>query len=182
MIAHSTSEYSEAYIALGANLGDREQTLLEALTLLDAHPNIVVLRCSSLYETEPVGYVDQPSFLNMAAAVQTNLAPEQLLTELLEVENRLGRVRDIRWGPRTVDLDLLWMDGESRDTELLQLPHPRMGERAFVLVPLSDIVPEGELSGLYTYVHTSLSVLDGKDGIQLWKTCNWRTESGPFGS
>ncbi|PAF28345.1 2-amino-4-hydroxy-6-hydroxymethyldihydropteridine diphosphokinase [Paenibacillus sp. 7516] len=182
MTAHSTSEYSEAYIALGANLGDREQTLLEALTLLDAHQDIEVLRCSSLYETEPVGYVDQPSFLNMAAAVQTRLTPEQLLTELLDVENRLGRVRDIRWGPRTVDLDLLWMDGQSRDTELLQLPHPRMGERAFVLVPLSDIVPEGELSGLYTYVHSSLSVLDGKDGIQLWKTCNWRAASGPFGS
>ncbi|WP_440115135.1 2-amino-4-hydroxy-6-hydroxymethyldihydropteridine diphosphokinase [Paenibacillus sp. QZ-Y1] len=182
MIAHSTSESSEAYIALGANLGDREQTLLEALTLLEVHPHISVLRCSALYETEPVGYVDQPAFLNMAATVQTMLTPEQLLTELLDIENRLGRVRDIRWGPRTVDLDLLWMDGEMRDTELLQLPHPRMGERAFVLVPLSDIVPEGEDSYLYTFVHSSLSVLDGKDGIQLWKTCNWPIESGHSGS
>ena len=130
MIAHSTSESSEAYIALGANLGDREQTLLEALTLLNQHPYISVLRCSALYETEPVGYVDQPAFLNMAAAVATSLTPEQLLDELLSVENRLGRVRDIRWGPRTVDLDLLWMQGETRDTEMLQLPHPRMGERA----------------------------------------------------
>ncbi|MCP1424023.1 2-amino-4-hydroxy-6-hydroxymethyldihydropteridine diphosphokinase [Paenibacillus sp. FSL H7-0942] len=182
MIAHSTSESSEAYIALGANLGDREQTLFEALSLLDEHPHISVLRCSALYETEPVGYVDQPAFLNMAVAVQVMLTPEQLLTELLDIENRLGRVRDIRWGPRTVDLDLLWMHGETRDTELLQLPHPRMGERAFVLVPLSDIVPEGEISGLYTFVHSSLSVLDGKDGIQLWKTCNWPTESGHSGS
>ncbi|WP_339258184.1 2-amino-4-hydroxy-6-hydroxymethyldihydropteridine diphosphokinase [Paenibacillus sp. FSL R5-0713] len=182
MIAHSTSESSEAYIALGANLGDREETLLEALSLLDEHPHIFVLRCSSLYETEPVGYVDQPAFLNMAVAVQVMLTPEQLLTELLDIENRLGRVRDIRWGPRTVDLDLLWMQGETRDTELLQLPHPRMGERAFVLVPLSDIVPEDEVSGLYTFVHASLSVLDGKDGIQLWKTCNWPIESGHSGS
>lgn len=182
MIAHSTSEPSEAYIALGANLGDREETLLEALSLLDEHPHIFVLRCSSLYETEPVGYVDQPAFLNMAVAVQVMLTPEQLLTELLDIENRLGRVRDIRWGPRTVDLDLLWMQGETRDTELLQLPHPRMGERAFVLVPLSDIVPEDEVSGLYTFVHASLSVLDGKDGIQLWKTCNWPIESGHSGS
>ncbi|WFR63640.1 2-amino-4-hydroxy-6-hydroxymethyldihydropteridine diphosphokinase [Paenibacillus amylolyticus] len=182
MIAHSTSESSEAYIALGANLGDREQTLFEALSLLDEHPHIFVLRCSALYETEPVGYVDQPAFLNMAVAVQVRLTPEKLLTELLDIENRLGRVRDIRWGPRTVDLDLLWMHGETRDTELLQLPHPRMGERAFVLVPLSDIVPEGEVSGLYTFVHSSLSVLDGKDGIQLWKTCNWPIESGHSGS
>lgn len=182
MIAHSTSESSEAYIALGANLGDREETLLEALSLLDEHPHIFVLRCSSLYETEPVGYVDQPAFLNMAVAIQVMLTPEQLLTELLDIENRLGRVRDIRWGPRTVDLDLLWMQGETRDTELLQLPHPRMGERAFVLVPLSDIVPEDEVSGLYTFVHASLSVLDGKDGIQLWKTCNWPIESGHSGS
>ena len=182
MIAHSTSEPSEAYIALGANLGDREETLLEALSLLDEHPHIFVLRCSSLYETEPVGYVDQPAFLNMAVAVQVMLTPEQLLTELLDIENRLGRVRDIRWGPRTVDLDLLWMQGETRDTELIQLPHPRMGERAFVLVPLSDIVPEDEVSGLYTFVHASLSVLDGKDGIQLWKTCNWPIESGHSGS
>ncbi|WP_342571540.1 2-amino-4-hydroxy-6-hydroxymethyldihydropteridine diphosphokinase [Paenibacillus sp. FSL R5-0749] len=182
MIVHSTSESSEAYIALGANLGDREETLLEALSLLDEHPHISVLRCSSLYETEPVGYVDQSVFLNMAVAVQVMLTPEQLLTELLDIENRLGRVRDIRWGPRTVDLDLLWMQGETRDTELLQLPHPRMGERAFVLVPLSDIVPEDEVSGLYTFVQSSLSVLDGKDGIQLWKTCNWPIESGHSGS
>ncbi|MEI2282559.1 2-amino-4-hydroxy-6-hydroxymethyldihydropteridine diphosphokinase [Paenibacillus polysaccharolyticus] len=182
MIAQSTSESSEAYIALGANLGNREQTLLEALTLLNEHPHISVLRCSALYETEPVGYVDQPAFLNMAAMVSTNLTPELLLAELLSVENQLGRVRDIRWGPRTVDLDLLWMHGETRDTELLQLPHPRMGERAFVLVPLSDIVPQNEASGLHTFVHASLSVLDGKDGIQRWKTCNWPTESGRSGS
>lgn len=182
MIAHSTSESSEAYIALGANLGNREQTPLEALTLLNEHPHISVLRRSALYETEPVGYVDQPAFLNMGAMVSTNLTPELLLAELLSVENQLGRVRDIRWGPRTVDLDLLWMHGETRDTELLQLPHPRMGERAFVLVPLSDIVPQNEASGLHTFVHASLSVLDGKDGIQRWKTCNWPTESGRSGS
>ncbi|MCM3175955.1 MULTISPECIES: 2-amino-4-hydroxy-6-hydroxymethyldihydropteridine diphosphokinase [Paenibacillus] len=182
MIAHSTSDSSEAYIALGANLGDREQTLLEALTLLDAHPHISVLRCSALYETDPVGYVNQPAFLNMAIAVTTQLTPEQLLTELLDVENRLGRVRDIRWGPRTVDLDLLWVAGETRETEVLELPHPRMGERAFVLVPLSDVVMKNEPSGLFDFVHASLSVLDGKDGIQLWKTCNWPIESGHSGS
>lgn len=182
MNAHSTSEFSEAYIALGANLGDREQTLLEALNLLDEHPQIKVLRGSALYETEPVGYVDQPAFLNMAAALQTSLQPEQLLTAMLEIENRLGRVRDVRWGPRTVDLDLLWVNGETRDTELLQLPHPRMGERAFVLVPLSDIVSEGETTGLYDVVRSSLSALDGKGGIRLWKTCNWPIASGHSGS
>ena len=143
------SEFSEAYIALGANLGDRQDTLLEALNRLDAHDQIVVQRCSHMYETEPVGYVDQPLFLNMAAAVRTTLSPQELLQQMLRIEQELGRVRDIRWGPRTVDLDLIWMEGQVLDTPELVLPHPRMQERAFVLVPLKDIVPPNESSGLH---------------------------------
>ncbi|MET3211032.1 UNVERIFIED_CONTAM: 2-amino-4-hydroxy-6-hydroxymethyldihydropteridine diphosphokinase [Paenibacillus sp. PvR008] len=183
MNAHSTSEASEAYIALGANLGDREHTLYEAITALDEHPGIRVLRCSSLYETEPVGYLDQPSFLNMAAAVSTTLAPEELLAFMLEVESRLGRVRHIPNGPRTIDLDLLWMEAVQLATPDLELPHPRMLERAFVLVPLADIVPDqDDPSGLYSIVHTALKSLDGKDGIQFWKKCSWRNGFAPFGS
>lgn len=177
MNAHTSSDSSEAYIALGANLGDREATLMAALKLLDQHPEIAVLRCSHLYETDPVGNVDQPMFLNMAAAVTTSLQPHGLLAEMLKVEKQLGRVRHIRWGPRTVDLDLLWMEGDKLDTPDLILPHPRMLERAFVLVPLADIVSEHEPSGLYTTVKTALEKLDGKEGIQLWRTCSWRSVS-----
>jgi len=177
MNSHATSEHSEAYIALGANLGDREGNLMEALERLDDTSGIQVLRVSSLYETEPVGYVDQPMFLNMAAVVSTSLSPHALLAEMQRIEKELGRVRHIHWGPRTVDLDLLWMEGRRLDTPELVLPHPRMQERSFVLRPLSDIVFEDEPSGLYRVVQTALAKLEGKEGIQLWKTSSWRSVS-----
>ncbi|ANY73572.1 2-amino-4-hydroxy-6-hydroxymethyldihydropteridine diphosphokinase [Paenibacillus ihbetae] len=177
MNSHATSECSEAYIALGANLGDREGNLMEALERLDDTLGIQVLRVSNLYETEPVGYVDQPMFLNMAAVVSTSLSPHALLAEMQRIEKELGRVRHIHWGPRTVDLDLLWMEGRRLDTPELVLPHPRMQERSFVLRPLSDIVFEDEPSGLYRAVQTALAKLEGKEGIQLWKTSSWRSVS-----
>lgn len=174
MNIHSTSEESEAYIALGANLGDREGTLSEALSRLDNHDQITVLRCSNVYETEPVGYLNQPQFLNMTAALRTTLAPEDLLEVMLAIETQLGRVRDIRYGPRTVDLDLLWVEGQRLDTAHLTLPHPRMLERAFVLVPLSDIVPQNEQSSaLRELITTALQDIDGKEGIRLWTTSVW---------
>ncbi len=179
-MTHATSGTSEAYIALGANLGNREATLLEALRRLDVYPEIKVLRCSRMYETDPVGYVDQPCFVNMAAVLQTTWSPEQLLTVMQRIELELGRERKIRFGPRTVDLDLLWVEGQQIDTPLLTLPHPRMMERAFVLVPLADIVPEGEISGLYREIQQALNIMDGKEGVRFWKTCNWRSESGHF--
>ncbi|AIQ10661.1 2-amino-4-hydroxy-6-hydroxymethyldihydropteridine diphosphokinase [Paenibacillus durus] len=178
MSNHSTSEQSEAYIALGANLGDREKSLYDALTLLNAHADIEVLRCSGVYETEPVGYADQPNFLNMTAAVRTSLMPEALLSVMLEIEDRLGRVRTIRNGPRTVDLDLLWMDGKVLHTPHLILPHPRMQERAFVLFPLRDIVPKDETSGLLELMTKALGKLDGREGIKLWTTSVWEDGSG----
>lgn len=178
MNIHSTSEESEAYIALGANLGDREGTLKEALHRLDNHDGIKVIRCSGVYETEPVGYLDQPQFLNMAAALRTTLAPDALLEVMLEIETQLGRTRDIRYGPRTVDLDLLWIEGLTLDTLHLTLPHPRMFERAFVLFPLSDIVPQDEHFGLRKLVTTALQDIDGKEGIRLWTTSVWDGESG----
>ncbi|MHA6534355.1 2-amino-4-hydroxy-6-hydroxymethyldihydropteridine diphosphokinase [Paenibacillus sp. BAC0078] len=173
MNTHSTSEPSEAYIALGANLGDREGTLKEALIRLNRHAAIEVIRCSSVYETEPVGYLDQPQFLNMAAALRTTLAPEALLQVMLGIETQLGRVRDIRYGPRTVDLDLLWVENKSIDTPDLTLPHPRMLERAFVLFPLNDIVPQNESSGLRQLITAALQDIEGKEGICLWTTNVW---------
>ncbi|WP_151737930.1 2-amino-4-hydroxy-6-hydroxymethyldihydropteridine diphosphokinase [Paenibacillus tengchongensis] len=169
MNTHSTSEASEAYIALGANLGNREETLKEALHRLDQREGIDILRCSNIYETEPVGYLDQPQFLNMAAALRTTLEPEALLQVMLEIEAQLGRVRDIRYGPRTVDLDLLWYEGYSSDNPELTLPHPRMRERAFVLFPLQEVVsPELEISGFREWVAAAVEDVDGKEGIRLW--------------
>lgn len=132
----------EAYVALGANLGDRASSLRTALEKMAATPQLDLLRISGVYETDPVGVTDQPLFLNMAAAVATNLSPVALLERLLDIERQMGRVRDVRWGPRTIDLDLLMYEDVRIETETLTLPHPRMGERAFVLVPLRDIWPK----------------------------------------
>lgn len=132
----------EAYVALGANLGDRAASLRAALGQMAEAPGLELLRISSVYETDPVGVTDQPLFLNMAAAVATNLSPAELLEQLLDIERRMGRVRDVRWGPRTIDLDLLLYEDVHIETDALTLPHPRMGERAFVLVPLRDVWPE----------------------------------------
>ncbi|WP_239619021.1 2-amino-4-hydroxy-6-hydroxymethyldihydropteridine diphosphokinase [Cohnella mopanensis] len=132
----------EAYVALGANLGDRESSLTEALNRLQADTELEVLRISAAYETAPVGFTDQPSFLNMAVSLTTELDPITLLRRLLAIEQEMGRVRDVRWGPRNIDLDLLLYGETTMDTPELTLPHPRMGQRAFVLVPLRDIWPK----------------------------------------
>lgn len=131
-------------MALGANLGDREASLREALKRLAAEPGMETRAISPVYETAPVGYTDQPSFLNMVVRLSTGLSPVEVLRRLLAIEREMGRVRDIRWGPRNIDLDLLLVGETSMDTPELTLPHPRMGERAFVLVPLQDAWPEGK--------------------------------------
>jgi 2-amino-4-hydroxy-6-hydroxymethyldihydropteridine diphosphokinase len=133
----------EAYVALGANLGERESSLGEAIRRLTNDPDIEIRSISSAYETAPVGFTDQPSFLNMALCLLTDLEPIALLRRLLEIEQQMGRVRDVRWGPRNIDLDLLVYGEVSLNTTELTLPHPRMGQRAFVLVPLRDIWPLG---------------------------------------
>ena len=133
---------ARAYIGLGANLGDRAATLTRAIELIAERPEIDVVAVSSFRETDPVGYLDQPRFLNAAVAVETSLAPSALLTTLLEVERQLGRVREgPRYGPRTVDLDLLLMGDLLLDEPGLELPHPRLHERAFALEPLVELDP-----------------------------------------
>ena len=131
-----------AYIGLGANLGDRGATLTRALEILAERPEIEVVAVSSFRETDPVGFLDQPRFLNGAAEIETVLPPEALLTTLLDVERELGRTRGgHRYGPRTVDLDLLLVNGVTVDEPGLTLPHPRLHERAFALEPLVEIDP-----------------------------------------
>jgi 2-amino-4-hydroxy-6-hydroxymethyldihydropteridine diphosphokinase len=132
-----------AYIGLGANLGDREATLRRAVELLDAEEGVEVVAVSTLRDTEPVGFFDQPRFLNGAAAVETELAPRELLERLLAVERALGRDRTgPRFGPRTVDLDLLVYGGRVVDEPGLTVPHPRLAERRFALEPLAELDPE----------------------------------------
>lgn len=131
-----------AYVSLGSNLGDRAGHLLLAVReMLDA--GFVVTRLSAIYETEPVDVREQPFFLNMVAELRVTIfSPEQTLARLLRIEYSLGRTRDIPRGPRTVDLDLLLYGDEQRATEFLQLPHPRLHERRFVLTPLAELAPQ----------------------------------------
>ena len=133
---------TRVYVGLGANLGDREATIRSALELLDAAPDVDVVTVSTLRETEPVGYTDQPRFLNGVAALETRLGPRAMLDRLLEVERALGRSRDgPRWGPRTIDLDLLVHGDEIVDEPGLRVPHPRLAERRFALEPLAELDP-----------------------------------------
>ena len=133
---------TRAFVGVGANLGDREATIREALAAL---PDVVAV--SELRETEPVGVVDQPAFLNGAIALETDLSPRELLDALLEIERGLGRERHERWGPRTIDLDLLLYGGELIDEPGLTVPHPRLHERRFALEPLLDLDPELSIPG-----------------------------------
>jgi 2-amino-4-hydroxy-6-hydroxymethyldihydropteridine diphosphokinase len=138
-----------AYIGIGANLGDRDATIRRALELLAAEPGIEVVAVSTLRETDPVGYLDQPRFLNGAAALETELPPRELLARLLAVEQALGRDRSSgpRFGPRPIDLDLLLYGSLRLEEPELELPHPRLHERAFVLEPLSELDPALEVPG-----------------------------------
>lgn len=136
-----------AYVSLGSNQGDREGWLRAAASALARLPSTRLTRISSLYETRPWGLVDQPDFLNLAACLLTSLEPLELLRQTQAIEAQLGRVRTVRWGPRTVDIDLLVYDQLQMATPELTLPHPRMLERAFVLVPLSEIAPDLEVGG-----------------------------------
>ncbi len=131
-----------AYIALGSNLGERAALLRGALAALRRAADVRVVAESAVYETAPVGGPPQPDYLNMVAVVETALGPEALLERCLAVEAEHGRVRRERWGARTLDLDLLSYGTLALQTERLTLPHPRLAERAFVLVPLAEVAPE----------------------------------------
>ena len=131
----------KTYIGLGSNLGEREAQIRLALDDLARLPGSRLVRASSLYDSEPVGDVDQPKFLNAVAELETELSPRQLLWNLLLIERRLGRTRTRRWGPRTIDLDLLLYGPLVVEEPDLQVPHPEMTRRSFVLVPLVELDP-----------------------------------------
>jgi len=137
-----------AYVALGSNLGDSRRYLGEAIEAMARLPSTRVTARSRLYRTPPWGMLEQPPFLNAAVRLDTGLAAGELLDALLAIERAAGRTREgERWGPRTLDLDLLHMEGVRMADARLTLPHPRIGERAFVLLPLADLAPELDLPG-----------------------------------
>lgn len=136
-----------AYVGLGSNLNDPEKRVREAVARLAAVPDLRVELCSRLYRTRPMGPQDQPDFVNAAAGVLTRLSARELLDTLLAIERLMGRDRQQRWGPRIIDLDLIWMLGETVDEPGLTLPHPGVSDRNFVLYPLGDIAPTLQIPG-----------------------------------
>ncbi|EGD50630.1 2-amino-4-hydroxy-6-hydroxymethyldihydropteridine pyrophosphokinase [Thermoanaerobacter ethanolicus JW 200] len=161
---------SEVYLSLGSNLGDREENLKRAVFELEHWEGIILKKLSPIYETKPVGYLNQDMFLNIAVEVETNIGPYDLLKVVNEIEKKLKRQRLIRWGPRTIDIDILLYDDIELNDEVLTIPHPRMWERAFVLIPLSDINPfikKGDV-----YIKDLIAELPDKEGVKLYKE-NW---------
>jgi 2-amino-4-hydroxy-6-hydroxymethyldihydropteridine diphosphokinase len=148
-----------AYIAIGSNLGDPRAQVAAALERIRLLPTSRLESQSRLYRTRPMGPQDQPDFVNAAAGVLTLLEPRPLLDALLEIERRMGRVREERWGPRLIDLDLVWMAGSPLEEPGLTLPHPGVSMRNFVLYPLSDIAPTLDIPG-----HGRVSELKARSG------------------
>ncbi len=136
------SEKARVFIGAGANLGDPVRQLGQALGALRQSTGIELLTASSLYRTQPVGPVEQPPFINAVFSLECRLGPRELLTLLLEIEQNMGRVRKERWGPRVIDLDMLFYGEEIIRGKDLEAPHPRLHERRFVLVPLAEIAPD----------------------------------------
>lgn len=176
---HGNQSSVLAFIGIGSNMGDREQLLKEAISHLHNPSAIDVVCCSSMYETEPVGYIEQAAFLNMVVAVRTTCSAHELFECMVNIEQKLGRARNIRWGPRTIDLDLLMYGDEELTSEDLIIPHPRMHERGFVLIPFQEVIVKEKLSR-FESVNSSLEKLDGKGGVILWKKVNWDNELGLF--
>ncbi len=136
-----------AWLGLGGNVGDPVAAMAEALSRLDAHPDCAVSAVSRLYRTPPWGKTDQDWFFNSAAAIETTLGPHGLLDLCLEIERAMKRIRQERWGPRTLDMDILAYDDLPVHDDRLTLPHPRMLDRAFVLMPLADVAPSLVIGG-----------------------------------
>ena len=157
----------DAYLALGSNMGDRERNLLDAVLQISDMENTVLKAISGIYETKPVGYLEQEDFLNMALAIETELNPPELLDKLQEIEKLLKRTREIRWGPRTIDIDILLYGDLKINTPELIIPHPRIFERAFVLRPLKDIYMGADLCGMD--IDELISKCEDRNDIRLYK-------------
>jgi 2-amino-4-hydroxy-6-hydroxymethyldihydropteridine diphosphokinase len=166
------------YLGLGSNLGDRKQNLAQALNLISQH--VDVIRLSSVYETEPVGYTQQPLFLNAACCASTEQNPEQLLIIFKEIETSMGRVPSFTNSPRIIDIDILFYDSQIVRTPELTIPHPRITERAFVLIPMVEIAPELTHPENGSTIQELVDHLETVSGIHKWaeaeEIMNWRND------
>ncbi len=160
-----------AFIGIGTNLGDRKNHIAEAIQLLDNKTDINIIRSSSLYVTEPIGYVGQDWFLNCVVEIMTTLPPHDLLSHCLAIEDQMGRIRTMQWGPRIIDLDiLLYSDSVIEDDELT-IPHPNMDRRRFVLAPLVEIAPDVIHPKLNRTVADLLQHLNDTHKVDLYIEC-----------
>lgn len=157
----------QALLGLGSNLGSRRTTLQNAVIAIESLDFSQLLVSSPIYESEPVGYIDQPLFLNMVVGIETGLSPENLLGSLAFIEGRLGRRRSIPNGPRTIDIDILFYEGETRRTLDLTLPHPRYAERPFVVVPLKDVLRDPLFqTPTWVFLHKELLTNTNANGLR----------------
>nr|WP_239530323.1 2-amino-4-hydroxy-6-hydroxymethyldihydropteridine diphosphokinase [Sporolactobacillus spathodeae] len=169
-----------AYLGLGSNIGARASFLKQALEQLDNVPGVRVIRCSSIYETAPYGPVEQNDFLNLAVQIETIMPPLALLDTVQQIEKAMLRKREIHWGPRTIDLDILLYDQTISHTERLALPHPEIARRAFVLKPMAELAPHLVLPGINRSMIELWQTLEEKEGVRLWKTSNGAGKYGLF--
>jgi len=161
-------ETTKAYIGLGSNMGEREASLRQAVELLDATDGVEVTNVSSIYETEPVGYLDQPDFLNAVVEIETSLSARKLLLATKEIERLQERRRDVRWGPRTIDLDILLFGNVRISEPDLRVPHVEVSNRAFVLAPLAEIAPDLTLPDGQK-IRDLLAALGKLEGVRVYR-------------
>ncbi len=155
-----------SYLGLGTNMGDRLGYILKACELIDDHENVKITKKSKIYETKAWGYTDQADFLNVCLEVETNLDEYELLNLCQDIEQKLNRKRIIRWGPRTIDVDILFFNDKISDDENLLLPHPRIQDRAFVLIPLMDLNSKLLINGKTIDIHLNSLTKDQREEVK----------------